>query len=174
MDALTRWLERDSLPGSVRTAVAEVVVHQFPGSPADGGRTIWRSTIPVRSDWRCGAKLAVNDRTGAGVSSPTACELFIEARCEVDQSDHDARPWKVTASATLGPPVTDRPLTMPETTETGTRDGVVLCRALGRTAAGEELVLTIRLREQKVRSRWWRELPGQELWWRRQLAKAGR
>ena len=173
MAALTRWLEKDRFYGYTGTAMAEVTVRLLPPDGTAERKTIWRGTIPVRSGQRSGFKLSVGLPKEDGETLPLACEVELESvRDETNPFEEDPMQWSLTAAGTLRPPLVDAPVSLEETSETGTRHGVVLCRAIGRTAAGEDIVLTIHLHEQEVRTPWWSAAPLPDWWWQGQLKLA--
>lgn len=175
MAALTRWLDKDRLVESIGTALAEVTVRLLPPDETRERKTIWRSTISVRSGQRSGFRLKIGRPKEDEEAIPPACEVEMEAgREESNPFENDPLQWTIKAAATLRPPLVDAPVSLAETSETGTRHGVVLCRAIGRTAAGEDIVITLHVRETEVRTPWWSASPLQDWWWRRQLGKAGK
>lgn len=175
MAALTRWLEKDRFYETIGTAMAEATVRLLPPDGIGERKTIWRGTIPVRSGQRSVFTFKVGLPKEDEEPLPPACLVEMEGvRDETNPFAHDPLQWSLRAAATLRPPLVEAPVSMEETSETGTRHGVVLCRAIGRTAAGEDIVITIHLRETEVRTPWWSVAPLHDWWWQRQLETSGK
>jgi hypothetical protein len=166
-----------SRPCSTRSALVEAAVDLV--SPNGGaGISIWRGSVPARAGQRSKLQLSVPVRWDAEESPPPLADLELEANTE-DRFGPDASgghdfAWQLTAAFSLRPPFLEAPATLNETTATGGRSGVTLERTLARTAAGDRVVLTLRLRDIQVSTRPWREAPLHEWWWRRQLQRTGR
>ena len=167
--ALERWFDAQRSDFNVHTGMVEATLRAI---PANGeATTIWRGSIPIRSGQRSRLLLAGKPAADAEESPPPISQLEMEATRHDSDLTRDTPAWEINAAFTASPPLMDAQVTMPAQQETGTPDGVTLCRAIGRTAAGADLVLTIHLRETEVRSPPGYSSPRHDWWWRQQLAK---
>jgi len=179
--SLRQWLAtKEAGRFSVHTALVAARVRLHP--PGGGAaRTVWQGSVPVRAGQRSAMRMSDGRPAEGDDPPPYLCFLEMEANRLSDppgpgqSEDDDAlSAWNLEAAFEIRPPLVDAPLKMEAQKESGIATGVTLCRALGRTTAGEEVVLTLHLREEKVFVPWWSADPRLDLWWRRQLSRAGK
>lgn len=176
--AVSAWLYPEtSWNCSLRTALAEARISLH---PRGGGatRVVWQGSTPIRAGQRSVIRIADGNRGGGDEVTPFLCSLEMEANCSSDlpgpslsELEDCLKAWSLAAACEIRPPFIESPLRMDVERETGTPSGVTLCRALGRTDAGDDVVLTIQLRETVARSPRSQQSTLLDLWWRRQLAK---